>query len=69
LRLVVPPPPDPATPQPALFKGYELVGRVWDGKVVRGGFDKAEEAPGIYATPSGIEDWQHQQVFVLRKPA
>jgi Caenorhabditis protein of unknown function, DUF268 len=46
---------------PRLLTGFELLGHVWDGKVVRGA-----EMDGVYDAKPG--DWQHQPVLVLRRP-
>ena len=59
----------------ALIEGYELIGRVWNGQVVRNDDGRGHErkamdqAPPVFTTPPEVMDWQHQQVLVLRKPA
>jgi SAM-dependent methyltransferase len=46
---------------PRLIANFDLLGHVWDGKVVRGA-----ELDRLYGAKPG--DWQHQPVMVLRKP-
>jgi hypothetical protein len=48
-----------------LLSGFRLVGRVWDGEVVRGGLSNATHPPTLWQ-PNCVM-WQHQQVLVLAK--
>ena len=44
---------------------FTLLGRVWDGVVVQGGMDRADEPPTLWQ-PS-VHAWTFQQVLVLRR--
>ena len=46
---------------------FTMVGRVWNGMVVKGGMDSANEKPTLWVKNCG--DWRHQQVLVLQKPS
>jgi hypothetical protein len=46
---------------------FRLVGRVWDGNVVRG--TDLSAAPTLFPADCGADAWKHQQVLVLRKEA
>eukprot|EP00928_Gymnodinium_smaydae_P022471 TRINITY_DN18862_c0_g1_i2.p1 TRINITY_DN18862_c0_g1~~TRINITY_DN18862_c0_g1_i2.p1 ORF type:complete len:756 (-),score=90.31 TRINITY_DN18862_c0_g1_i2:108-2375(-) len=59
---------------PLLLEGYELLGRVWNGTVVRGGLEHARQPPVLWCAGRsqgpggcGVKDWQHQPVLVLRR--
>jgi hypothetical protein len=63
---------------PALLGGFRLVGRVWDGQVVRGKSLEAE--PNLFQDVCDLVSgppkpgqlkagWQHQQVLVLAPSA
>ena len=49
-----------------LVERWHMLGRVWDGKLVRGGLKSAAADPSLWQ-PNCI-DWKHQQVVVLQKP-
>ena len=49
-----------------MLEGFELLGRVWNGSVVRGGLAANATEPPLLHTPPGLR-WQHQQVLVLRR--
>jgi len=49
--------------------GFQMIGRVWDGKVVTGGLEMAERSPTLWKTGChGSTSWKHQPVLVLQKP-
>lgn len=49
-----------------ILEGFELLGRCWNGKVVRGGLSANASEPALFASPTALR-WQHQQVLVLRR--
>ena len=62
---------------PKMIAGFQMLGRVWDGKVVHGGLEAAEMPPLLYAGKGAVtgahgknatdDRWQHEQVLVLQK--
>ena len=48
-----------------MLRGFDLLARVWDGVVVRGGLEAAHLRPSLF--PEGSCWWQHQQVLMLRR--
>ena len=46
---------------------FTMVGRVWNGTVVKGGMDSANEKPTLWV--KDCKDWRHEQVLVLQKPS
>eukprot|EP00966_Prymnesium_polylepis_P294420 6798871-Prymnesium_polylepis.1 len=60
-----------------LGSSFELVGRVWNGIVVRGNLSSSTTQPSLWykqerrqraAGHHDVQGWQHQPVLVLRKP-
>ena len=62
---------------PRIVEGFTMLGRVWDGKVVEGGLERADAPPPLFAKKGAVsgkkggggddDRWQHEPVMVLRK--
>ena len=62
---------------PRIIEGFTMLGRVWDGKVVEGGLERADAPPPLFAKKGAVsgkkggggddDRWQHEPVMVLRK--
>ena len=45
---------------PKLLHGYEFLGRVWNGQVVKGTLNTADVHPPLYKDPSALNTEKHQ---------
>ena len=52
---------------PRMLEGFEMVGRVWNGSVVRGGLEANKSWPPLLMNEPKLIRWQHQHVLVLRR--
>ena len=55
---------------PRMLEGFEMLGRVWNGTVVRGGLKANKSRPPLLTSVYPIKNmlrWQHQHVLVLRR--
>lgn len=54
-----------------MLRGFTLLARVWDGKVVHGGLEAAYTQPALFASrgSAGSCWWQHQHILVLERAA
>lgn len=61
---------------PILVDGFEVLGRIWNGTLLRGGLENSRQPPTLWCSGRhkgplgcGVKDWQHQPIIVLRRPS